>query len=715
MMDGSLFSPHWHRVADLAPRLRAHVRVQRSCARDQTWMLLFDPAGRQQLRLNEAAYEFIGRCDGRHSVQRIWDQVVARAGEQAPTQGEIIEVLTRLDEAGMLHIDRPLVDPEAMFEREREARRKRLRAAVNPLAFRVPLGNPARLLAALDPLGRLLLRTSVLALWTVGVLLAALAAATQLSELAAHAKTLIGTPRFFALSLLLFVLMKLVHEAAHGVAVRRYGGDVAEAGVSLLLLVPAPYVDASAASAFRSRRQRAVVAAIGMMVELAFAAAGFAVWTQVQPGLLRDAALVLLLIGTVSTLAFNGNPLLRFDAYYVLTDALDLPNLATRSSEYWRALLQRRLLRVDAPPLHAARGERKWLIVYGPASFAYRLMLLVAVVLWAGGHSALLAAVLAAFVAVAVLLVPGARFVRDTLQRLAPGREMRRARWAGLVAAATAAAAVFALPLPAYTIAQGVVAPPDDAHVRPAVDGFVREVHARDGAIVEAGALLLVLDNAELHAERARAQARYEAVQHEQYAALLSEPERTQALAAEAAELQAELDRLDSQIDDLVVRARVGGKLVLPRHEDLPGIWVRRGAPLGYVLNDVDSTVRVAVAQSDADRVRGEVRSVSVQLAAAPTALPARLLRDVPAATHDLPSAALGERGGGPLPVDPAEEQGRRSLEPVFLFEVALPQQTVERIGQRAWVRFDHGFEPLARQWLRSAEQVLLKRFNPNT
>ncbi len=714
-MNASLFSPNWHRVAGLSPRLRAHVRVQRGRSRDQMWTLLFDPAGRHQLRLNEAAYDFVGRCDGRHTVQRIWDEVLEQDGEHAPTQDEVIGVLTRLDEAGMLHIDQPLVDPEALFERERAARRKRLRAAVNPLAFKAPLGNPTRLLRPLDPLGRALLRMPMLLLWAAAVLVAALVAATHLAELSAHVNTLFGTPRFYALALGLFVLMKLIHECAHGVTVRHFGGDVADAGISLLLLVPAPYVDASAAVAFRSRGQRALVAGIGMMVELALAALGLALWMQVQPGLIRDAALMLMLIGSVSTLVFNGNPLLRFDAYYVLTDALDLPNLASRSSEYWRTLLQRYVLRADLPPFEIARGERKWLFFYGPASFAYRLALIAAVVVWVGAHSALLAAALAAFIGVAVLLLPAVRFVHATLCQLPPGRELRRAQWAGMTTVAVLAGAVFALPLPSYTIAQGVVWPPDQAQVRPAVDGFVREMHAVDGAIVEAGTLLLVLDNPELFAARARLRSRYESVQHERYAALLREPARAQSLAAEADELQAELDQIDEQIESLAVRAQVGGRLVMPRQDDLAGTLARRGVPLGYILNDADSTVRVAVAQGAAARVRADVQAVSVQLAESPAPIAATLASDVPAATRELPSPALGERGGGWLPVDPADADGRRSLESVFLFEVRLPRLPLERIGQRAWVRFDHGTEPLVRQWLRATGQVLLKRFNPST
>jgi putative peptide zinc metalloprotease protein len=122
------------------------------------------------------------------------------------------------------------------------------------------------------------------------------------------------------------------------------------------------------------------------MVELLLASLALGVWLGVQPGLIRDIAFVTLFIGSVSTLAVNGNPLLRFDGYYLLSDALDVPNLASRSTAYWVYLLRRYLLRAPEPvPPPSAAGERKWLALYAPLSLAYRLIIAGAILLWIGG------------------------------------------------------------------------------------------------------------------------------------------------------------------------------------------------------------------------------------------------------------------------------------------------------------------------------------------
>jgi len=49
----------------------------------------------------------------------------------------------------------------------------------------------------------------------------------------------------------------------------------------------------------------------------------------------------------------------------------------------------------------------------------------------------------------------------------------------------------------------------------------------------------------------------------------------------------------------------------------------------------------------------------------------------------------------------------------VVLVDLALPARTLERIGARAWMRFDHGAQLLAGRWYRQIRQALLQHFNP--
>ena len=321
----SLFSPNWFRVADLRPLLGGHVQVRRQPSRDALWYVFSDTSTGRQHRLNDVAYQFAGRCNGHHSTQQIWEALLEKMGDHAPSQEEIIQLIGHLSESCMLQVDK-LSDVEALFERHESRASKQRRSGMNPLAFRLNLFNPDALLRRFDGMGQQIFRTWVLGVWGLIVGLALTGAFTHWSELRAHAATYLLTPRYLILMWLCFPVIKAVHELAHGLAVRRWGGEVTQMGITLLVLVPAPFVDASAASAFRHTYQRVMVSAAGIMVELLIAAFALFIWLNTEPGLLRDAAFVFAFIGSVSTVLFNGNPLLRFDGYYVLSDALNLPD-----------------------------------------------------------------------------------------------------------------------------------------------------------------------------------------------------------------------------------------------------------------------------------------------------------------------------------------------------------------------------------------------------
>ena len=151
---------------------------------------------------------------------------------------------------------------------------------------------------------------------------------------------------------------------------------------------------------------------------------------------------------------------------------------------------------------------------------------------------------------------------------------------------------------------------------------------------------------------------------------------------------------------------------MLPAGENLLGRFVRRGELLGYVVGEAASSVRVALPHAQVAQVRDQTRRVEVRLSRGlDRALPASIARIVPAATEQLPSAALGGAGGGPFAVDPEDSKGTHALEPVFLVDLSLaPGETVPELGGRAHVRFEHEAEPAVVQGWRALRRLFLKR-----
>ena len=308
--------------------------------------------------------------------------------------------------------------------------------------------------------------------------------------------------------------------------------------------------------------------------------------------------------------------------------------------------------------------------------------------------------------------------VRIAIKRVRNAVPTHAARWrfAAICAAIFVGltAVLVALPLPHHTVARGVVWLPEQAHVRAGTDGFVVQVAAHDGDRVLAGESLVVMEDPELVAEHVRLASRLEALLVEQFSALLIDTAKARRFEEEIASVSEELQRAEQRIARLELRAQVDGVLVMPRHQDLPNTYAQQGTALGYVLDRGEVGIRAVVPEYDALLVRQSAEEIEVRIADAPgTPMHAVLVREVPAATNELPSAALGDRGGGLFATDPSDPDGLRVQEPVVVFELQLPESQLTRVGARAWVRFDHGSTPLAVRWHRRIRQVFLKHLSP--
>lgn len=706
-MSDSLFSPYWYRAAGLHPRLISTVQVARQTFRGEHWHVLSNPASGRQFRVNSVGYQLVGRLDGRRSVQEIWNLLVRELGNDAPTQHEVLSVLSELAAAGMLHSE-TAPDLGTVFEATRR-RRDRPGKQQSLLGFRVSLFDPTPVLDALLPLARLLLHPGMLVAWGLLVISALLIAGMHASELGAYAHLHLTSPRVLLLGWLLYPLIKALHELGHGLAVRRWGGEVRETGVAVFLVVPAPYVDASAASGFSSKYRRMAVSGMGILVETTLAALALFVWLHVTDGWLRQAAFATMLIGGLSTLLVNANPLMRFDGYYLLMDWLEMPGLATRADAWLRYLGERWVLgnrKLRSPP--GSEQNLVLLSTFGVAALVYRVLLLGGMTLWLATQQLALGLALGAWVLFRFMLQPVWRLLNLAFRhpRLATVR-LRAAGSASLLFLGVLGLGFF-YPLPQVTRASGLVWLPDEARVRSEVDGFVSELRVSEGQWVTRGDVLMVLENPELEARRAQIASRLASKQQAYQAALLTQPATAVALGETLEALRAQLANAERDLGFLVLRAPVDGRVGLGMARDLPGRYFPRGSVVANVLNPHQATVRMALPQTEVDLLRLPTQSIVVRTAEAPQRdLTARLVAQEPAASYDLPSAVLGDRGGGPLPTDPTDSHGLRTLEPFFIVDLALPDQPLERIGSRAWVRLEFPPQPLVQQWLRALRQLL--------
>jgi putative peptide zinc metalloprotease protein len=714
-MERSFYSPSWYRIADIKPRLRSHARIHRQQFRGQLWYVLQDPASGRFHRFTPAAYLVMSLMDGSRRVREIWELACSRLGDDALTQDEMIRLLAQLHQADVLHAD-VMPDIEEMSARaEKIERRKLTMSLINPLALRLPLLDPDRFLEATLPLVRPLFSwfgaVVISLLISCGMVLAAL----HWRELTDNIFDRVFVFDSVAFLILTYPLVKTFHELGHAYTVKRWGGEVHELGVMFLVFLPVPYVDASSSGAFQQKWRRALVGAAGIIVELILATLALVVWLNVAEGSVRAFAYNVMIIGGVSTILFNGNPLLRFDGYYVLADLLEIPNLADRSKRYINYLIIRYVFGVrDTTSPATAPREPFWLLAYGVSSFAYRVFMVGVIVLVVASKFFLIGVILAIWSTIIMVGVPTAKAIWFVMT--SPILVYQRRRAVGISAGFLVSIVlfVFFIPIPYHTVSEGIVWTPGEAGAYAQAEGNVVGFLREPNSVVSAGDPLILLEDPLLDAKVRVLKTVVRELELRRIAVAGTDPLQKQLFEEQLARAKGDLELHLKRKADLVVRSPGNGRFVLRRPNELIGKFAHKGEILGFVAQFDRPVVKVVVTEDSLDLVRNRSQDVDIRLVnRLDKTYHGTILRQTPMITDRLPSSALGTPGGGEVLVDPRDPKSPKALIKLLNLELGFDEPLeVSEIGGRVYARFSHGREPLAERFYREVRQMILRRFS---
>jgi putative peptide zinc metalloprotease protein len=714
-VSGSIYSSSWYRVSTLKPSLRGHTEIHRHHYRGELWYVLQDHAAGKHHRLTPATYFVVGLMNGERSVDSIWHRAVEHLGDDAPTQDEIIGLLGQLHGADVLRCD---VSPDALelFRRYQKQRKLFWKQRIgSPLSVRIPLWDPDRFLRRTLHWVKPILGWFGAVVWIGVVGIACVQAGIHWNEITGDIIDKALAPSNLVATLLVYPFVKALHELGHAYVVRNWGGEVHELGIMFLVFIPVPYVDASAAWSFRDKRKRMLVGAAGILVEAFLASLALLVWLAVEPGSVRAVAYSVMLIGGISTVLFNGNPLLRFDGYHIFADAVEIPNLGSRANTYLTYILKRYVVRDrHAQSPVTAPGERFWLPVYGLAALLYRLFIMLAIVVFVASKFFFIGVMIAIWSLTTVFLMPVWKSIRFFVSSPTLARQRGRATRSAFVALAVLALLVGFFPAPLRTQVEGVVWLPEEAMIRAGTAGSVMKLLATPNSEVDAGDPLFELEDPFLPVRVKLLESRLEELQLT--LAFYRDGDKVMArnTREQITEIRENLVQAQERLAELLVKAPASGVFVVPYDADMPGRFVRQGELIGYILDNDEFLVRAVIPQHAIALVREQTERVELRVAGSVSRIiDSAIERQVPGALDRLPNAALGSMGGGDIAVDPRAEDGLTTFQGVFQVDLSLPPEAADQpVGTRVYVKFEHGTEPLAAQVYRSMRRLLLRQFN---
>ncbi len=576
----------------------------------------------------------------------------------------------------------------------------------DPFAFRVPFGSPQRLLAIVAPYTGWLFSSYIAVLATLATLWLSIQIGAEWNQFAASLSD-VWLPQQQLWLLACWLLLKVVHESAHGLACIRFGGQVRDAGVSIIFGAPLPYIDVTSSWRFESRWQRILVSAAGMLIEwLVAIVAGFIWLASDDPGMKRLCAYIIT-VAAAGTILFNANPLVRFDGYYILVDLIDYPNLAARAQQFWKQAWLRWGWGLPGEGQYSY-GEAFGLATYGLLSNIWRwgtllALAIAAVELYEGFGIGLVA--LAAF----LWFGRTVRHFINSLARLSQigGRAALRPALILVGGITTCGLMIGFVPSPFRPQLWGVARHLGEVDVRTTAAGRVEQLLVHDGASVVAGDLLAILSDDELTLEVATLEAEIasgevQARQWQQQRELV----RWQVALERLAGLREQLVEKQREAEGLRIRAPQAGTVFAPRLNELSGRFLKRGDTLCLLGSPLQKEIIVAIPQDRLAEFAGQ-QHVPVLVAVPGRALlKGEIERIDPRGSTHPQDWSLATTNGGPLPVRQVHDQNDPApkwelLSPHFAATVTIEEQSGSELaaGQRCRVVRADESTTLA-QWL---------------
>ncbi len=720
----------------LGLRARPDLVMVPQCYGSVPYWLVKDPLSLKYFHLGEEEHAILTWLDGQASLRDLQKRFQERFAPQQIGLEQLHAFLGHLHHLGLIVAEAVGQGQTLHHRRQQRRRRAWVEALLNVLAIRFRGIDPEPMLAWLYPRCGWLFSGWFLATGALVVIAAVLLAGVQYEVLAmrlgqASAFWTAGNLLWMAVAL---ALVKCLHELGHALTCKHFGGECHEIGLLLLVGTPCLYCDVSDAWLLPNKWHRVAISAAGILVELFLAAVALFFWWFSEPGFWNTLFLNIVVICSVNTVFLNGNPLLRYDGYFVLADALEIPNL----SQHGRALLHRWLgywlLGIELPEDRYLPRRRGLVFAYGLASATYR-WLLVAAILWTVHHFLkphglqVLAALLAVVVLGSMIAAPLVRFgvwlSRPTsLQPIRTGR-------AALGVAATLTLAVLALvvPLPMRVRAPLVVQPREGHSVYVSVPGRLIEAVA-PGAQVAAGDVLARLANAEIDRELAELQGRKEQqrlrLEHLRLRLLADPSLAPQIPAAEEALADLETRFRQRKLDQqrLVLRAPVAGTVIAaPRVPQSPfergaltgwhggllelrnrGVFLERGTLVCQVAAPRGFEAALVVDQADVAFLRQGQR-VRVKL----DSQPGLLLRGtvVEVASTDMKLVPRELANSGDLPIRRDRSGSPRPTAPAYQVRVALEEAPTGLLpGARGQAKILVAPQSLGARLLRAVSQT---------
>ncbi len=543
----------------------------------RVYLVVKEPVGLNYFRFHEEEYAILEMLDGKTSLQQIKERFQAQFAPQRITLQDLQQFVGMLHRSGLVISDATGQGRQLRRRGDDKKKRELLGKLANIFALRFRGIDPEKLLNFLNPFTWWLFTPAAIFFVALFGLSALMLVGINFQEFRTKLPTF---EQFFAADNWIFLgatmaSVKILHEFGHGLSCKRYGGECHEMGLMFLVFTPCLYCNVSDSWMLPNKWHRVFIGAAGMYVELILASIATWLWWFSEPGMFNFLCLSVMFICSVSTVMFNGNPLLRFDGYYIVMDILEIPNLRQKSTEILKRWFQQYCLGLELQENPFLPHRNKWAFaLYTVAAVTYRWVVVFSITLFLinvlepyGLQSVGRAIAYGGLIGMVVQPIwASIKFLRT------PGRASKMKRknvLTSLAVVGVAAALVAYLPLPFHVDCAVEIQPQGASQVFAMVPGRLVAWHKHPGEPVAAGEVVADLDSFDVRLQQTKirgeyemAMLRYETIKQQQH----DDPQARGQLEMVAELVNSKallLNKANERLEMLTVRA-TGDGIVLP-------------------------------------------------------------------------------------------------------------------------------------------------------
>ncbi|MEN0087317.1 MAG: HlyD family efflux transporter periplasmic adaptor subunit [Pseudomonadota bacterium] len=470
------------------------------------------------------------------------------------------------------------------------------------------------------------------------------------------------------------VVLKIFHELGHAYMCTRYGVRVPVIGVAFMMFFPILYTDTSDAWRLGDRRKRLLIDWGGILVELAVASIATLAWVFLPDGPWRSVAFVTATSSWIMSLLVNLNPLMRFDGYYILSDALGVENMQHRSFALAKWRLREVLLGLgDRAPETLPRPLRRGLVALAYGTWIYRLFLFlgIALIVYAFFIKAVGIALFAANIFF-LLVIPIFNELREWWSRRS--HILSSSRTAVSAVSMVALIAICLIPWRGQVAFPALMTAANEARIHAPRAARISAMRAVEGAHVQEGQVLFALREPSQDIERRRAQEEVRILTQRINRMIADRQDRSdrRILEERLRAARSRIEGLKRSGDQLVVRAPIAGVVRDVAPYLSAGQWISTEEQLAVIVAPGASVVRGLLPEAELARVDAGDQARFVPDDAAQPSVDLKVSTIAQVGISAVQEPYFASTLGGPVAVREEEDGSLRPVNAAYEVRLAL-------------------------------------------